>query len=96
MYVDAAEILKELGPDELPERLMKPSVASAGYSPWVPPFHFDTVAVFDSKGHRVCDMRGWGFLTGGGACNLPEDEAAKIQDAMGEKIAALMNKDARL
>jgi hypothetical protein len=74
----------------------EPSPASSGYSPWVPPFHFDTVAIFDSKGHRVCDMRGWGFLTGGGSLNLPEDEAAKIQDAMGEKIAALMNKDAGL
>lgn len=60
-------------------------------APWIPPFRFEITSVFDSKGHRVCDLRGWGFLTGGGACNLPEDEASKIQDKMGEQIAALLN-----
>lgn len=60
-------------------------------APWIPPFRFEVTSVFDSKGHRVCDLRGWGFLTGGGACNLPEDEASKIQDKMGEQIAALLN-----
>lgn len=66
------------------------------FSPWVPPFNFYETSVFDSKGHRVCDLRGWGFLTGSGACNLPEAEAAKIQDKMGESIVDLLNAGAGL
>lgn len=60
-------------------------------SPWVPPFRFEVTSVFDSKGHRVCDMRGWGFLTGKGCgLGLDGDTAAKIQDQMGETIANLL------
>jgi hypothetical protein len=70
------------------------AVPAACYSPYTPPFHFEVTSIFDSKGHRVFDVRGWGFLTGGNSLNLPEDEAAKIQDAIGERVAALMNKDA--
>jgi len=40
----------------------------------------------------VLDVRGWGYLTGrGGALGLDEDEAAKIQDAFGDKVAAALN-----
>lgn len=31
-------------------------------------------------------IRGWGYLTGCGALNLPSEEAAKIQDDFGEWI----------
>ncbi len=36
----------------------------------------------------VCQIRGWGHLTGVGALNLPEDEAIAIQEANGKLIAA--------
>jgi hypothetical protein len=73
----------------------KPSVGYASYNPWTPPFRYERLgpSIFDNQGHKVLDLRGWGFLTGGGSLNLPEDEAAKIQDAIGEKITALMNED---
>lgn len=40
-------------------------------------------------------MRGWGYLTSKGseALGLDEDEAAKIQDAIGAHVAELMNRD---
>jgi hypothetical protein len=42
--------------------------------------------VMASNPHRhgpmhVADVRGWGHLTGVGACKMPQDKAAKIQDA---------------
>lgn len=45
----------------------------------------------DAYGHgqmRIADLRGWGHLTGGGACALPHPEAAAIQDANARLIAA--------
>ena len=30
---------------------------------------------------RICDLRGWGHLTGGGALNLAPEKAAAVQDA---------------
>lgn len=39
------------------------------------------------NGYMVADVRGWGHLTGGGALNLPGDEASKIQNNTGELIA---------
>lgn len=36
---------------------------------------------------RICDMRGWGHLTGAGALNLDGDKAAAIQDARKAFIA---------
>lgn len=36
----------------------------------------------------VCDLRGWGYLTGSGALALPPETAAAIQDANGRLIAA--------
>lgn len=40
------------------------------------------------EGYKICDIRGWGHLTGGGALNLPHDEAVAIQKANGALIAA--------
>jgi hypothetical protein len=40
--------------------------------------------IWDSKGMMVCDIRGWGKIQF-------MDEAEKRQDAIGEKIAKLLN-----
>jgi len=42
---------------------------------------------------KVCDIRGWGYLTGQGHCALGLDntEARKIQEQTGELIAAALN-----
>lgn len=39
----------------------------------------------------VCNIRGWGFLTGegSGACHIVDTEAVKIMDKVGYKIAAV-------
>lgn len=39
---------------------------------------------------KFIDIRGWGYLTGGGhgALGLPSEEAAAIQDALGDYVAA--------
>ena len=72
-------------------------MTAKNYYPWVPPFKFVCTSVFDNNGHKVFDMRGWGFLTGTGAgMGIDPDIAGEIQDSMGQKIAALMNKDAGL
>lgn len=49
----------------------------------------DTVYAKDS-GMRVCDVRGWGYLTGKGvgALGLPDDQAFGIQLANARLIAA--------
>lgn len=44
--------------------------------------------IFSGDSMRVCDIRGWGHLTGSGAMNLPSDQAAVIQDANARLIAA--------
>lgn len=40
---------------------------------------------------NVCDIRGWGFLTGVGGMRLPEDKAVKIQDENSDVIVELRN-----
>jgi hypothetical protein len=37
---------------------------------------------------NICDIRGWGYLTGKGGLGLPEEEAKKIQEANAALIAA--------
>lgn len=71
---------------------------SNDYSPWIPPFKFGVISVFDSKGHKVFEMRGWGFLTGEGfgGLKLEMNEAESIQERVGNLIATAMNKDAGL
>ena len=51
----------------------------------------------DSKGQRMLDMRGWGYLTGKGseALGMDEDAAAKIQDDIGKRTAELLNADVK-
>jgi hypothetical protein len=36
----------------------------------------------------ICEVRGWGFLTGVGAKSLPPDKAEAVQRANGQLIAA--------
>lgn len=36
----------------------------------------------------ICNVRGWGYLTGQGALNLPDDRAVAIQDAIVRLIAS--------
>lgn len=48
----------------------------------------------DPYGHgpmRIADLRGWGHLTGIGACNFDEEKASDIQDATGDFIARACN-----
>lgn len=45
----------------------------------------------DPYGHgpmHIADMRGWGHLTGGGACNFHPEKAALIQDANAALLVA--------
>lgn len=71
----------------------------AGYAPWQPPFRYsmDGPWIEDSKGQRMLDMRGWGYLTGKGseALSMDEDSAAKIQDNIGRRTAELLNADVK-
>ena len=52
--------------------------------------------IFDANDNLVADIRGWGYLTGTGGLNLPEDEALKIQDKFGEDLANAYNKAAEM
>lgn len=36
---------------------------------------------------KICDIRGWGYLTGTGGLNLPPEVAKKIQDGNAAHIA---------
>ncbi len=59
------------------------------------PFEYDDLGthIADSLGNTVIDMRGWGRLTGTGegGLEMPEEEAAKIQDAFGHFLAETLN-----
>jgi hypothetical protein len=56
--------------------------------PWTVGYHCYQVEA--PKGMSICDIRGWGYLTGKGhgALGLPHDEAKEIQDANARLIAA--------
>ena len=55
-----------------------------------PPFKHEFGMIVDQDHHRMLDVRGWGYLTGTGALNLPHDQAAAIQDQIGTNVAALL------
>ena len=44
--------------------------------------------VVDADEHPICDIRGWGYLTGTGGLGLRADEAMKEQERWGRLIAA--------
>lgn len=58
-----------------------------------PPFKYDPHGqmIWDSNNEMFLMLRGWGYLTGTGGLNLPDSEAAEIQDMLGEMIAKAMN-----
>jgi hypothetical protein len=49
-------------------------------APWTPHGNGWEVRAMDGQ-MKVCDIRGWGYLTGKGARALPDDEAVAIQKA---------------
>lgn len=66
------------------------------FHPWIPPFRYEPNAqiIQDAQNNRLLDIRGWGYLTGSGqALATPHsfDEAAKIQDRIGELVATRLN-----
>lgn len=73
----------EGNPDTGREEFAKLNIRNVHYEPLGQLLWADT----DKGTMRLCDLRGWGHLTGGGAWNLPTDEAAKIQDAIGHALA---------
>jgi hypothetical protein len=56
-------------------------------APWTPHGNGWEVRAMDGQ-MKVCDIRGWGYLTGKGARALPDDEAVAIQKANENLIAA--------
>lgn len=59
---------------------------------WQAPFRYDSegAVIWDDRGERVLDVRGWGFLTGKGALGLDEGTASEAQDVLGIGIANLL------
>lgn len=53
--------------------------------PWTIGYNAYTIEAGPMK---ICDIRGWGHLTGTGGLNLPAEEAKKIQEANARLIAA--------
>ena len=54
-------------------------------------FKHEKGLIVDKKGYEVILIRGWGNLTGKGALNLPEKEAANIQDTFANFIVERLN-----
>ena len=50
--------------------------------------------VVASNGAMVCQIRGWGHLTGSGGLALHPNDAGDVQDALGMTIAATHNREA--
>lgn len=73
-------MIREGEPAELARRFFKP------------PFAMSFGAIVDADGHKLLDVRGWGHLIGRGQPEFIEDGelAAKVQDWLGERIAAVM------
>lgn len=45
--------------------------------------------ITDANGARVCDIRGWGHLTG--TRSMPPENAAQLQIEMAKRIVEVMN-----
>lgn len=82
---------KNLGSQSLNEARKPSPVLDAAPSftpaPWQAEMHGQNVLACDQQ-MMICNVRGWGYLTGTGGLNLPEAEAVKIQDANVRLIAA--------
>lgn len=53
-------------------------------------YKYDCCEIY-KDGRKVMRVRGWGYLTGISALNLPTKEAIKIQDEFGEYIVNKLN-----
>ena len=60
------------------------------------PFEYDEscTRIVDANGMWCLDIRGWGHLTGGGALNLSQEVAMKLQDDFGKRVVRLLNEEA--
>jgi hypothetical protein len=59
--------------------------------PWEQIIDGDMVGAMNPYGHgmmNIADIRGWGHLTGTGACRLSEKDAIAIQEANARLIAS--------
>lgn len=56
--------------------------------PWTLTEGYKQKVFAQSDAMTVCDIRGWGYLTGLGGLHLPVDKAVAIQDANAHLIAA--------
>lgn len=54
---------------------------------------YDGAGQVSIDGINVMVISGWGYLTGYGALNLPDHEAAKIQDDFGEWIVKKLKQE---
>lgn len=57
--------------------------------PWA--YDDEGMFIFDSRGHKVLDIRGWGVLTGGGALHLDEETASKAQKEVAKHVVETVN-----
>jgi hypothetical protein len=66
--------------------------------PYEAPFTYESgiAQIRDKNFMHVLDIRGHGHLTSPNFFNLSEEEAAKVQDELGERIANLLNMHADL
>jgi hypothetical protein len=55
--------------------------------PWAVGYRTSDVTACDGR-MKVCDIRGWGYLTGKGALGLSDEEATAIQTANARLIAS--------
>lgn len=51
----------------------------------------DDPCIIECNGEAIICMRGWGMLCGPGGHNLPEEQAAKIQDSFRDYIIKRLN-----
>ena len=60
---------------------------------WKAPFRLDPegLTIWDANHERVLDVRGWGYLTGKGSLGLPDTEAEKIMEDLGQSVVRILN-----
>ena len=65
---------------------------------WHYDIHGNFVAMLNGENtvSKICDIRGWGYLTGGGGLSLPTEKAIERQKAVGELIALAPQMAARI
>lgn len=63
--------------------------------PYTPPFTYEPMGqcISDATGGIIIQIRGWGRLIGRGhgGLGMSDEEAAKVQDNFGNRVAALLN-----